>query len=247
MKEKIKLLFLSASPDRVRSDRELRDITSKIRDAPFRDAFVVADAWAVRTRDVQGILLDQKAQIVHFSGHGTHSRGILLEDEFGKPIPVNAPAIRGLFEPLRGITKVVLLNACATRPLAKGLRDVVDHIITTRRPITDRAAIVFATQFYSGLAYGLNVPDAFHSAVNQLRIGETAPEADIPELVSREGTVAEPLVKKRVRDPKLHPPKSRGIESYTTNLQGARADGPIVVATGKNNKIDYTVQRKGRR
>lgn len=237
MNKTLKLLFLSASPDRLRADQELRDISEEIRKAPYGAAFDVVAEWAVRTRDVQGILQKQKAQIVHFSGHGRDSKGIFLEDEIGKPVAVNARAMRGLFEPLRGITQVLILNACETRPLAEALRGIVPSIITMRRPITDRAAIVFSTQFYSSLGHGLSVRDAFHAAVTQLCMGDTLSEADIPDLVSSEEAVVGPMVQ-----PPREEPRRDG--SRVAHMNGVT--GQVVINTaGDNNSTSTTVKGRG--
>lgn len=237
MNDKIKVLFLSSCPDRLRGDRELRDIQEKIRSAPYGDAFEIAAAWAVRTRDVQDILRQQKAQIVHFSGHGTEAGGIFLESDYGGPVAVSARAMRGLFEPLRGITRVVILNACETRPLAEALIDLVDYAIVMRRAITDRAAIVFATELYGALAHGTTVPGAFNSAVTRLCMGETIPESDIPDLVSRHQGTAGPLLPEPRRERPVKPRREKPPQQ--------RVEGAVVTVTGNGNTTTTNVNRKG--
>ncbi len=68
---KIKALFLAANPgdtEKLALDVEIREITSKIRSADFRDSIDLISAWAVRPDDLLQMLNQHKPQIVHFSG-----------------------------------------------------------------------------------------------------------------------------------------------------------------------------------
>ena len=47
-----------------------------------------------------------------------------------------------------GNLRLVVLNACNTRPQAEALTEVVDCVVSMNRTITDRAAIKFAASFY---------------------------------------------------------------------------------------------------
>ena len=73
--EKIRLLFLAASPDvsPLSPDKEHREITAKIRAAEYRDSLEVISRWAVRPDDIQQALLEIRPHVLHFSGHGTKS------------------------------------------------------------------------------------------------------------------------------------------------------------------------------
>jgi CHAT domain len=207
MNDKIKVLFLSANPGLLRSDREVREIDDRIRRAPYGSAFEVASVWAVRATDVTDALLRHSPQIVHFSGHGEKQSGIFLEDDRGRPIAITGEMLSRLFEALRGTIRVVILNACETRPLAEVLRHLIDYTISMRQPITDEAAIVFASAFYSALAHRQDVPAAFNLALAQLDLSQI-PEADIPDLMTRPGITPEELVP----TPKEQPPE-RGAQS----------------------------------
>lgn len=206
----MKLLFLSASPGKLRPDREIRDIEDGIRRSTYRDAFDISTAWAVRPEDITGALLRFEPHIVHFSGHGEHDSGIFLEDERGRPISVSPDTFARLFEPLRGITRLVILNACETRPVAEALRYLVDYVISMRKPITDEAAVVFSAGFYEALALGQSVRGAFDLALTRLRLMHI-PESDKPELIERPG-LGPPFVapaSRRRKSPSRHP-KQRG-------------------------------------
>jgi hypothetical protein len=79
----MKILILAANPsntDRLRLDREVRDIEEGLIRAQQRDCFEVIQRWAVSFRDLQRAILELNPQIVHFSGHGTREDGLVLED-----------------------------------------------------------------------------------------------------------------------------------------------------------------------
>jgi hypothetical protein len=60
--------------------------------------------------------------IVHFSGHGCRTEEeIILLDQNGLPKPVSKGALAQLFRTLRDNVRVVLLNACWTRPQAEAI------------------------------------------------------------------------------------------------------------------------------
>jgi hypothetical protein len=88
----IQVLFLGANPSdttRLRLDEEVREIDSVLRQSEFRDMFDLQQHWAVRISDLQGLLLRHKPDIVHFSGHGSMSNEIILEDSSGtSKVPV---------------------------------------------------------------------------------------------------------------------------------------------------------------
>jgi hypothetical protein len=68
-----KILFLAANPigtPQLRLDKEFRDIESALTQSKNREDFEIAAKWAVRTQDIQQALLNEGANIIHFSGHG---------------------------------------------------------------------------------------------------------------------------------------------------------------------------------
>jgi len=77
MDRPIKILFLAANPkdtSQLRLDEEMRGIDQALRQAEYRDKFEIKQHWAVRVVDLQGYFLRHKADVVHFSGHGSASR-----------------------------------------------------------------------------------------------------------------------------------------------------------------------------
>ncbi|NKB18585.1 MAG: adenylate/guanylate cyclase domain-containing protein [Pseudanabaena sp. CRU_2_10] len=81
-----RILILSANPkdtSALRLSEEVREIQMSLDRSTYRDRLEVMTRWAVLVKDLQSILLDLKPQIVHFSGHGTKTEGLALENEQG--------------------------------------------------------------------------------------------------------------------------------------------------------------------
>jgi hypothetical protein len=92
----IKILFLAANPSDTtqrKLDQEVRSIDEKLRQTEYRDNFDIKQHWAVRVSDLQGYLLRHRPTMVHFSGHGSPSNEIILEDNYGKSQPVSERAL----------------------------------------------------------------------------------------------------------------------------------------------------------
>jgi hypothetical protein len=92
-----------------------------------------------------------------------------------------------------GNLRLVVLNACNTRPQAEALTEIVDFVVSMNRTITDQAAIKFAASFYGALAFGRSVQKAFDQGVARLS-AEGIAESDTPELLMRAGVDASRVV-----------------------------------------------------
>jgi len=181
------VLFLAANPKqtvRLRLDEELREIDEGLRRANKREQFKLEPRGAVRLRDFYRAILDSNPQIIHFSGHGEGQEGIILEDETGHPLFVEAIQLAGWFEVLAGEgVECVLLNACYSKEQAEAICQYVPYVIGMNQSITDKAAIDFAVGFYDALGSGKDVEFAFKLGRSQLvRFGEH----EIPILLKRE-------------------------------------------------------------
>jgi hypothetical protein len=196
MRDRLKVLFLAADPfrtgARLELGEEMRAIDEAIQRGSARDSVELVSHFATRTRDLQYALLRHEPHVVHFAGHGAEQGAIYLGDENGKPRAVGKEALGRLFGILDGEVRTVVLNGCHTLPVADELRQVVDFAIGTKRRISDGAAIGFAAAFYTALAFGRGVRQAFDLAVNQLQV-DGSPEADIPVLRVRDGAADTPL------------------------------------------------------
>ncbi|MHC4399022.1 MAG: CHAT domain-containing protein [Planctomycetota bacterium] len=188
----IVVLFLAANPrdqDRLRLDQEIRDIEEGIRNGRYRQRLVVKALFAVRPRDLLWGLNEHEPRVVHFSGHGTGSAEIVLEDDAGHSKRVTPQALTRLFEVVPEPVQLVVLNACYSQRQAEAITKTVDFAIGMKHKIEDVAAIMFASMFYESLAFGLSVRTAFDQAVTLLLL-ESQPH-DAPELLVRPGADAD--------------------------------------------------------
>ncbi len=169
---RIKILFLTANPFdtvRARTDEEARAIDQALRQAEYR-IFDIAVHQAVRIDDLQDLLLRHRPDIVHFSGHGSATNEIILQDANGNATPVSGKALRALFAVLKDQIRCVVLNACYTDEQAKGLVEVIDCVVGISHELPDAASIQFATAFYRALGYGRSVQEAFNLGQSQIAL-----------------------------------------------------------------------------
>ncbi len=185
----IRILFLAANPantPQLRLDQEIRAIDQALRQSEFRDRFDIRQHWAVRINDIQGYLLRHQPDIVHFSGHGSSSSEIVLEDEYGNSHPVSARALSQLFSILKDNICCVVLNACYSEDQGKAIAEYIDCVVGMSNAIGDTTAIAFASAFYQALGFGRNVQTAFDLGCVQIDL-ENLSEHDTPKLIARRG------------------------------------------------------------
>jgi hypothetical protein len=154
-----------------------------------RDRFELMVTRATSFNAFFEMLLHDRPQIVHFSGHGnTDAIGFTSDD--GKRVDVvPAEALRRALasasDPIVP-PRLVVLNACMTEDQAKGMIDHVDFAIGMRPKIKDARAIAFTRRFYDALASGRTLQNAFDQARDYL--SKWGPKADdTPKLFSRPG------------------------------------------------------------
>jgi DNA-binding transcriptional ArsR family regulator len=204
--EKIKAIFLAANPSitsRLWLDEEIRAITEKVRAADHRNAIEVISSWAVRPDDLLQSFNTYKPQIVHFSGHGNHAGEIILVNADKTPKPVSIQALKFLFTTLKDNIRLVILNACYSRPQAEAIADIIDCVIGMNDAIGDEAAILFAASFYRAICFGRSIQDAFNQGRAALLL-EGITEDKIPELLTRKGIDPSSIILINLEDPIAH-------------------------------------------
>jgi energy-coupling factor transporter ATP-binding protein EcfA2 len=175
-----KILIFAANPkdtNKLRIDEEVREIQTALKLSKGHEQFQIISQWAVRPDDVRRALLEHEPQIVHFSGHGTGERGLVLEDETGQAQLVSGRALARLFKLFAGKIQCVLLNACYSEVQADAIAQQIDYVIGMNQAIGDRAAIKFAVGFYDALGYGRSFQEAYEfglSAIDLQGIPETS-------------------------------------------------------------------------
>jgi hypothetical protein len=186
---KCKVLFLTANPKktaRLALDEESREIDQKIRASDYRDALELITKWAVRPDDLLQYLNQHKPHVVHFSGHGSPAEEVIFLDANRKPKPVTKAALKQLFMTLKDNIRVVVLNACYSRPQAEAIVETIDCAVGMKKAIGDEAAITFASSFYRALGFGRSVQDAFDQGKTPLMLDGIL-EENTPDLLVRKG------------------------------------------------------------
>lgn len=222
MTDRVKILFLSACPKditRIRLDQEVRDIDATILKGEYRDHLELIQHSAVRPADLREALLRNKPHVLHFSGHGSATEGIVVEDESGNTKFLSTEALADLLGVIKDNLRIVVLNACFSTVQAESIRQVVDFTIGMQKKIGDRSAIVFSVAFYQGLAYGRSVRESFRLGVSALK-SEGIPESETPTLLEKEeGTGAQTyLVSPRERPNSEEPSGGKRDVHGRTNM-----------------------------
>ena len=182
-----KILILSANPSntsKLRLDEEVRSIKNILQLSPNRDKFQIITESAVRVDDLSRFLFNHQPTIVHFSGHGSGTDGLALEDNSGHIQLVSTQALAKLFDLFQEQVECVLLNACYSEEQADSIHQHVDCVVGMNRAIGDRAAIEFSIGFYTALAALRNYEDCFQMGCTSIDLQEI-PEYLTPVLKIR--------------------------------------------------------------
>jgi len=194
--DKVNILLLSANPiitSVLKLDEEMRAIMQKVRAADHRDLINIVIAGAVRPDDLLQAMNEHRPHVVHFSGHGSETEGIVVCDERGNPKTVSREALVALFESTRSNVQAVLLNSCYSRAQAEAIVSVVPCAVGMKGTIEDEAALAFAASFYRAVAFGHSVGTAFKQGVAALLL-EGIEQGDVPELIVQKGMDASEVV-----------------------------------------------------
>ncbi len=196
---KVSILFLAANPHdtaQLYLDEEMRQIDEALIRSRYRDQFDIRSHWAVRTHDLQELMLRYKPKIVHFSGHGSTKSEIILQDEQGNSVSVPQNALGEMFRILSDDIKCVVLNACFSLEQAQAIAKYIPVVVGMSHAISDESAIEFASGFYRALGYGRTVKQAFELACNSIELNNL-PDVDKPKLIGKENlsiTIPSPIM-----------------------------------------------------
>lgn len=168
-----RILFLAANSqdtEKLRLDREIREIEKALQLSNNREEFIFISKIAVQIDDLQREIRQSGASIIHFSGHGAGDRGLILENDAGKQDPVKNRAIADLFKLFKDRVKCVVLNACDSEAQAKEISQHINYVIYTKKRIKDEAAIAFSIGFYEALGDGESFEQAFKFGCNRIQL-----------------------------------------------------------------------------
>ncbi|MGK7934952.1 MAG: tetratricopeptide repeat protein, partial [Xenococcaceae cyanobacterium] len=143
----MKILILASNPRKdLKLEREIQDLPELIERSRNQKDLDVKLQFAVRPKDLQGLLLKHQPEIVHFCGHGTGQQGLVLQNDTGLEKLVSTDALSNLFELCSQWVKCVLLNACYSEVQADAIVQHIDYAIGMNREIGDNSAIADYTQ-----------------------------------------------------------------------------------------------------
>ncbi|MGF1512975.1 MAG: CHAT domain-containing protein [Elainellaceae cyanobacterium] len=184
----IKILLLTANPQGptpLQLGAEVRQVKEALRRSQYRDRYELEVQSATRPRDLSRALLDYRPQIVHFSGHGSGEKGLLLENDAGNLQMLSTEALVQLFQVSEYCdVECVLLNACYSEVQAIAIHQVVDCVIGMTQPIGDKSAMQFAERFYDALGAGYSYEEAFRAGRAAILV-EGGADHEVPVLKLR--------------------------------------------------------------
>ena len=217
MTQKIRILFLSANPwttSRILVDEEAREIFDKLQEGPHRDRFELFKHAATRPIDLQRLLLMYEPHIVHFSGHGSKRKKLILGGTPGRGKTVDPQGLAEVFALYNHHLRLVLLNACFTKEQARSITEVIDYSVGTGKGIGDKGGVAFAGAFYRALGFGRSIREAFDSAKAELGLTRMPRTRGI-ELFIREGIGEEDRFPQR----QTNPESLRGLHLVSKTIE----------------------------
>ena len=170
--DKMTVLFVTANPydeTQLRISEEMREVEATLQAAQERDNFELKYKFAARIGELQDGLLNEKPEIVHFSGHGVED-GILVMDQDGNAKEISNDALAGLFQLFKEKMICVLLNSCYSENQAQVISQHIPYVIGMQHAVPDSTAVEFSRSFYKALGAGNDIPFAFNFAKNAIQL-----------------------------------------------------------------------------
>jgi CHAT domain len=153
--EVLRVLYLTANPKLdLRTEVEVRNVRQAVRTTMHRDLIEIIPMPAATPEDLLDGLNDVRPHVVHLSSHAGEETVIFdnasIESPAGRKVTFDllAKALGATDDP----PVLLVLNGCDTLDGAEVLLESTPVIIAMASDITDRAASVFATRFYSAIA-----------------------------------------------------------------------------------------------
>jgi hypothetical protein len=238
-----KILILSANPKNtanLRLDEEVREIKNTLAISPNRDNFQIITESAVRVDDLTRFLSHYQPTIVHFSGHGSGTDGLALEDNSGNMQLASTQALAKLFDLFQEQVECILLNACYSEEQATAIHQHIDCVVGMNKAIGDKAAIKFSVGFYTALAAGMNYEDCFQMGRTSIDL-QGIPEYATPEIKIRRRRYQ---TEKPTNLVKSHESNSmnndnKGGQNRSVSIGGNVTGGAIITGDSSNANINF--------
>ncbi|GEM_PF-1213309 len=159
----ITLLFLGSGP----RDHPQLDLTGEFDEleaALAASRIVPRSRWNKAASDLPELLDQYTPQILHFSGHGSESDGLLFVDDNARAYAAAPEALARVFEQHGERVCCVVLNACYSLEQAQHIARHVDAVVGISDAIFDAKARGFTAAFYRAVSRGLDIQAAFERA-----------------------------------------------------------------------------------
>jgi len=182
--EKINVLFMASNPidqNQLRLDEEARAIHEMITKSKHRDSVNFATRWAVRSSDILQAINEVNPDVIHFSGHGTNTDELVLQNTDGSAKCITKEVIVQTIATVSDRVRLVFFNTCFSQGQAEAIVEYIEAAVGMATSIGDDAARVFASYFYSAVGFGLSLEKSFLQAKAALLL-EGIPEEDTPVL-----------------------------------------------------------------
>jgi len=245
-----KILILSVNPkntDKLRLDEEVREIQAALKRARNREQFEIITEWAVRVDNLRRALLEHQPTIVHFSGHGSGSTGLALENNSGQMQLVSTESLARLFGLFLDKIECVLLNACYSQAQAEAIHQHIDYVVGMNQVIGDDAAIEFAIGFYDALFAGRSYEECFEVGCASIDL-QGIPEHSTPQLKARRRSFFH--VEDNIKERKQSELENKSPQTITQEkpsqsivFNGGSYSGQIGQASGNLNQNQYNNQK----
>ena len=182
MSGKVTVLMMTSNPKDAAA-LELNDEIDVVEEAHVRGAerrkFFVKPILDIKKEKLLELLLRHKPQIVHFSGHGEGSSGLLFYGADGYADMVQGDALANIFKLFNDQISCVVLNACHSHEQAQVIAQYIPNVIGTDSAIDDDLAIQFTEGFYMALFAGESYEKAFNMAIAHIGL-QNFPEGGRP-------------------------------------------------------------------
>lgn len=206
-----KILIVSANPETTASLRladEMRGITEGCRKAKERDAFDIKILQSTRLDDFRLEMLEFKPNILHFCGHGSGDKGIILESDNSGAQFLEGKRLANFLGNFTSHLECVILNACFSEKQAEDIRNQVDFVVGMKEAIGDKIASRFSVLFFEAVFAQRDYQASFDYAIDSL---------DLEEIT---GSLSPVLMTRGVAVPDTTPEQHRErIELYLTSLK----------------------------
>ncbi|MEN8444948.1 MAG: AAA-like domain-containing protein [Cyanobacteria bacterium J06555_13] len=183
-----KILFVAANPGktaRLSLDKEASTLQKSLDRSKERSQFELITRWAVDVSELRRAILDTNPHIIHFSGHGSREKGLVLDATRSNYQFTSGQSLADL---VRACTEdqieCVILNACNSTPQASVIARYVDYVIGMSQTIGDRIAVDFSGGFYDALFAGKHYATAYEIGRNAIDFDKTE-RSSIPVLMGR--------------------------------------------------------------